>query len=104
LPEPWYVLEIEADRNRIVLGPKEYLYKNQCTATGMNWVSIPAPELKIKAEAKIRLQHNAAECIVIPIDDKNIEVIFDEPQLSITPGQGLVLYSDDLLLGGGFIE
>jgi len=47
--------------------------------------------------------HTPAECVVTPIDDRYIEVVFSKPQLAITPGQGLVLYSEDLLLGGGFI-
>jgi tRNA-specific 2-thiouridylase len=69
----------------------------------MNWVSISAPEKQFNAKAKIRQQHTPADCIVTPIDDRNIEVVFAKPQLSITPGQGLVLYDEDLLLGGGFI-
>jgi len=47
--------------------------------------------------------HTPAECVVTPIDDRHIEVVFSKPQLAITPGQGLVLYLRDLLLGGGFI-
>ncbi len=103
MPEPYYVLQIDAENNRIVLGPKEYLFKKKCSATDMNWVSLPAPEKKFRAKAKIRQQHSPADCIVTPINDNTIEVVFKEPQLSITPGQGLVLYLDDLLLGGGFI-
>jgi len=97
-------LQIDAENNRIVLGPKEYLFKKKCSATDMNWVSLPAPENKFRAKAKIRFLHTPAECVVTPINDRKIDVIFDEPQLSITPGQGLVLYAEDLLLGGGFIE
>lgn len=103
LPEPYYVLKIDAINNRIVLGTQQYLYKNRCKATGMNWVSISAPEKQFNAKAKIRQQHTPADCIVTPLDDRNIEVVFAKPQLSITPGQGLVLYDEDLLLGGGFI-
>ena len=69
----------------------------------MNWVSISAPAKQFRAKAKIRFLHTPADCIVTPINDSEIEVLFTEPQLSITPGQGLVLYIDDLLLGGGFI-
>ena len=102
-PEPYYVLEIDAEKNRIMIGPKEYLFKTGCLATEMNWVSIPAPEKKFRAKAKIRFLHTPADCIVTPIDERHIEEVFSKPQLAITPGQGLVLYSDDLLLGGGFI-
>ncbi len=101
--EPRFVLEIDAEKNRIVIGTKEYLFKNRCLATNMNWVSISAPAKQFRAKAKIRFLHTPADCIVTPINDSEIEVLFTEPQLSITPGQGLVLYIDDLLLGGGFI-
>jgi len=103
LPEPYYILAIDAKKNRIVMGPKSNLYQKQCKAINMNWVSIPAPEKKFRAKAKIRFLHTPAECVVTPIDDRHIEVVFSKPQLAITPGQGLVLYLRDLLLGGGFI-
>jgi len=101
--EPRFVLEIDAKRNRIVIGTKENLFKNRCMVTNMNWVSIPAPAKQFRAKAKIRFLHSPADCIVTPINDSEIEVLFTAPQLAITPGQGLVLYLEDLLLGGGFI-
>jgi tRNA-specific 2-thiouridylase len=103
LAQPWYVVGIDAAENTITLGPKELLYKDTLLATGMNWVSIPAPETTIHATARIRLAHEPAPCRIDPVDAHFAKVHFSEPQLSITPGQIVVFYDNDLLLGGGII-
>lgn len=106
MPEPFYVTQIDAARNRLVVGPKELLYHDRLLATELNWVSIPALDAPLKASAKIRLGHDAAPCLITPCEKAGkaaLELVFDEPQLSITPGQAVVLYQDDLLLGGGII-
>jgi len=103
-PEPYYVLEIDAVQNRVIIGPKKFLYKQELIAEGMNWVSIPPPIMPFNCTAKIRLQHEPAPCQVEILADDGIKVTFQEPQLSITPGQGLVLYDQDLVLGGGLIK
>lgn len=102
--EPWYVLSIDAAANRIVMGPKQYLYQNELCAHDVNWLSIPAPKEEIRATAKIRLQHDPAACRIIPLPENRVRVIFDEDQLSITPGQIVALYDDNTLLGGGIID
>jgi tRNA-specific 2-thiouridylase len=104
LPEPYFVIELDAVANKVVLGPKSLLSKDECLATAVNWLSLPPQTEPFKASAKIRLQHEAAECLVIPLDGNRLQVKFTEPQLSITPGQGLVIYSDDLLIAGGIID
>lgn len=104
LPEPWYVIEIDAAKNTVTLGPKEMLYRNFLEAASINWVSIPSPRDTIHATAKIRVAHDAAECDIHPMDDTRAEVIFAQPQMSITPGQVVAFYQDDLLLGGGIIQ
>ncbi|PKN72180.1 MAG: tRNA 2-thiouridine(34) synthase MnmA [Candidatus Cloacimonetes bacterium HGW-Cloacimonetes-3] len=103
-PEPYYVIEIDGANNRVVLGPKSYLYRSVCTATNINWLSIPNPKKVFTAKAKIRLQHEPAECIVTAIEDNKLKVEFTEAQLSITPGQGIVFYDGDIVLAGGFID
>lgn len=97
LPEPYFVIELDAENNRVVLGPKSLLYKDECLATSVNWLSLPPQSEPFKARAKIRLQHEAAECLVIPLDGNRLRVKFTEPQLSITPGQGLVIYASECL-------
>ncbi|HOD18333.1 MAG TPA: tRNA 2-thiouridine(34) synthase MnmA [Candidatus Cloacimonadota bacterium] len=102
--EAYYVLEIDQTNNRLVIGPKRYLYGTICKAVNLNWVSIPAPVKPFWTKAKIRLQHEAASCRIIPLNGQKAEVHFEEPQLSITPGQGIVFYDNEIVLGGGFIE
>ena len=102
--EPHYVIAIEGAKNRIVLGTKEHLFKTKCRATGVNWLSIAPIEKEIQATAKIRLQHEAAACKAKICEDGSLMVEFAEPQMSITPGQGIVFYSDDLVLAGGIID
>jgi len=103
LPEPYFVIELDADKNRVVLGPKNYLFKDVCHTSGVNWLSLPYSPTPFAATAKIRLQHEAAPCLVTPLSETELEVKFTEPQLSITPGQGLVIYQDDLVVAGGLI-
>ncbi len=102
--EPHYVVAIDGEKNRIVLGTKEHLYKTKCLATGVNWLSVTKPERELEATAKIRLQHEAAPCTATVQDDGSLLVEFSEAQMSITPGQGIVFYQDDLVLAGGLID
>ncbi len=101
--DPYYVLEIDAGTNRLIVGPKQYLYKTELLAENVNWISIPEPEHRLKASARIRLQHNPASCTIQVLPDKRVHIDFDEEQLSITPGQAVVFYDKDLVLGGGLI-
>lgn len=101
--EPFYVLEIDSVNNRIVVGPVRYLYSSKCLATNVNWLSIPAPVEACNVRAKIRAQHDPAECEIIPVSSELLEVRFTEEQLSITPGQGIVFYDGDTVLAGGII-
>lgn len=102
--EPYYVVSIEAEANRIVVGPKQHLYRKTCLATNINWLSIEAPGQIIQATAKIRAQHDADPCTITPLGDFVARVEFADAQLSVTPGQGIVFYADDLVLAGGIIE
>jgi len=102
--EPYYVIEIDAAYNKVVLGPKQYLYSKECIATNVNWLSISCPRKAFTAQAKIRLQHTAAACVVTPLVNGTLRVVFQEAQLSITPGQGIVFYDKDIVLAGGIIQ
>ena len=104
MTEPYYVVGIDAKHNRLIVGPIKELYKDRLIARDINWVSIPDLKEEIRAEIKIRLAHNAASGTLLPFSENRVEVRFDEPQLSITPGQFAVFYKGDLLLGGGVIE
>jgi tRNA-specific 2-thiouridylase len=100
---PYYVLRIDPPTNQVIVGHKEDLLAGGLKAYGMHWVSIPPPKKEFRALGKIRYRHAGAACQVIPRGEAEVVVQFDEPQEAITPGQGLVLYEDDCLLGGGWI-
>ena len=104
MPEPWYVIRLETAANLVVVGPKNLLYGDKLTATAINWVSVAPPTAETKATAKLRLGHQAAPCRILPGDDSTADVIFDQPQLSITPGQAVVFYDGEILTGGGIIN
>jgi tRNA-uridine 2-sulfurtransferase len=102
--EPYYVIDIDNINNRLVVGPQRYLYGIICKAALINWVSILPPTRPFWTKAKIRLQHEPADCYVMPINTTSAEVNFEKPQLSITPGQGIVFYDKDTVFAGAIIE
>ncbi|MBI2851325.1 MAG: tRNA 2-thiouridine(34) synthase MnmA [Chloroflexi bacterium] len=102
--KPQYVTDIDAENNTIVVGSKEELYHNGLIASGLNWIAIEKPEQPIEVEARIRYRHQEAEATVTPIDEDKVYVNFKTPQLSITPGQTVVFYRGDVVLGGGIID
>jgi len=103
-PEPYFVLGIDACHNTVTVGPKEYLYHRACIANSINWMAIFPPVEPFKAKAKIRVQHEAADCTIYPIDASSARIEFTDEQLSITPGQQIVFYDQDWVLGGGYIQ
>jgi tRNA-specific 2-thiouridylase len=103
-PRPYYVLRIEPDAGRVVIGEKEDLLAARLVAQGMHWVSPPPPQELFKAMGQIRYRHAAAPCQVEVRAGGEAAVCFDERQEAITPGQALVLFHDDCVLGGGWIK
>ena len=102
--EALYVIGIDAVNNRVVVGDRTHLTQPECTVSRVNWVSIAPPTTPIRAEVQIRYRTTPAPVTVIPLEDNRVKLVFDEPQLSITPGQAAVWYDGDILLGGGIIE
>jgi len=102
--EPYYVIDIYNKNNRLVVDPQRYLYGIICKAVNINWVSIEAPDRPFWTKAKIRLQHEPADCYVMPMRNNCAEVNFEKLQLSITPGQGIVFYDKDTVFGGAIID
>ncbi len=103
LKKPAYVLDIDTERNRVVLGDNEELFTRELTAGDFNWVSTAAPHGDIKAMARIRYRHHEAPARVVPLSEDTVRIVFDEPQRAITRGQSVVVYDDDYVLGGGII-
>lgn len=102
--EPLYVLEIKPDSAQVVVGGRESLGRAQLTANGVNWVSGAAPADWLRVTAQIRHRHSAAPAKVRRTDEGRIELEFDAPQSAITPGQAVVFYEGDEVLGGGWID
>jgi tRNA-specific 2-thiouridylase len=101
--EPIYVLELDAGRNRVVAGSGDRLYTSRLIAEDLRWVAGTSPSLPAEVTAKIRYRAPAASARVTVRNDI-AEVEFIEPQRSVTPGQSVVFYRGDEVLGGGIIR
>lgn len=101
---PLYVLKIDARTNRIVVSDRENLLSEGLIAADLNLIAVDQIESSHKVKAKIRLQHKEADATLFPHENNRAKIIFDEPQMSVTPGQSAVFYADDIVLGGGIIE
>ncbi len=102
--EPLYVISTEPATRRVIVGSNDALLRETMRVKDINWISIAAPSEPLHAEIKIRNKHLAAAAAVRPVDATTVEVSFDHPQRAVTPGQGAVFYSGELVLGGGWIE
>ncbi len=101
--EPLYVVEIRARTREVVVGPRARLLATGLEARGVSWVSGAPPRSPFRAMARIRYRHREEWASVTTLDDGRIRVDFDVPQAAITPGQAVVLYQGDEVLGGGWI-
>jgi tRNA-uridine 2-sulfurtransferase len=101
--QPLYVVQIDARRNRIVVGTDEELTQSEFTAAGVNWIAFDEPRRPVRAEVRVRYRHQPAPATVEVIGEACARVRFDEPQRAVTPGQATVFYRGDEVLGGGWI-
>jgi len=101
---PMYVIAIDAERNAVIAGTKEQTYGTELVAGNLNWIAMPAPESPIKVKARVRYRHAEAEATVTPLDNDSVYVKFVEPQMAVTPGQSVVFYDGDTVIGGGTIS
>lgn len=102
-PRPMYVTEINADSGKVTVGPAENLMKTRLYASGVNWISGSTPVEQFNAEARIRYNGKNAPAKVRALSN-GVEIEFEQPVRAITPGQAVVFYKDDVVLGGGLIE
>jgi tRNA-uridine 2-sulfurtransferase len=103
-PEPLYVVAIKKEENQIVVGTKKDLYKDTFRAKDLNWIAFDSLSSERNVFAKIRYQHSEEQAYIEPISRDEVLVKFQNPQLAITPGQSVVFYDEDIVLGGGIIE
>jgi tRNA-specific 2-thiouridylase len=99
-----YVTDIDAAANRLVVGPPADLERERLSATDVNFIACDPPRSPLRVQARIRHSHRPAPATVVATGDREAEVRFDEPQRAITPGQSVVWYRDDLVIGGGVIR
>src|SRR5215469_2870701 len=102
--KPVYVVALDRATNRVIVGDNDELFTSECEVRDVNWISIARPDAKVRAEVKVRHKHSAAAAMVEAVDETTARIHFDEPQRAITPGQGAVFYSGELVLGGGWIR
>ncbi len=102
-PHPLYVLGVDTEKRQVVVGSREELASPGLVATDLNWI-IPPPGKPLEVTCKIRYRHRPVPCTVIPLPDNRVEVRFTAPEKSVTPGQAVVFYREDEVLGGGCIE
>jgi len=103
-PRPLYVLEIDPVRRAVIVGPNEELYRRSLVAGPVNYICRGGLKEPMALKAKIRYKHAEAEALVIPEEKDKVRVDFAKPQRAITPGQSVVLYRDDAVVGGGIIH
>jgi tRNA-uridine 2-sulfurtransferase len=102
--EPLYVIATDPASQQVIVGSRDELLRPGFRAREVNWISTAGAPDPVRAQVKIRNKHIAAPATVRSLDAHCVEVIFDEPQRAVTPGQGAVFYDGDLVLGGGWIE
>ena len=103
LGEPRFVVRIEPETRRVVIGTRGELARSELTARAANWL-IDVPEEPFRCEVQIRYNSPAASAVIEPLKEERFRVSFDEPHLGVAPGQAVVGYKGSRVLGGGWIE
>ncbi len=103
LPCPMYVKEKNLEENKVVLCLNDELFSKELLAEDFNWLSIEEPNEPLHCKARIRYNQKEQPAVATVQKDGKVKVVFDEPQRAICKGQAVVLYDDDIVLGGGTI-
>ena len=101
--DPYYVIRLDIQRNRLVVGTRNDLLSSECKVDEINWIG-DTPESPLELYTRVRYRSQEVAATVIPGDRETAVVRFKEPQTAITPGQGAVFYQGDEILGGGWIS
>ena len=99
-----YVCGKDMARNTVTLGPERSLYRRELVADRVNWLSIPEPDGPIRVRAKARYRQQEQPALLYPLPGHRVRLVYDEPQRALTPGQAVVFYEGELVLGGGTIR
>lgn len=104
LGKPAFVCDIDAKKNVVTLGENEDVFSKELIASNLNLISICEINEPFRAKAKIRYSSKASDATIYRLKNDNIKVVFDEPQRAITPGQSIVFYENEIVVGGAIIE
>ena len=103
--KPVFVVEIRPETNEVVIGDSKDVFSDHLTCDHLNWMSVDGLHGEtMKVTAKIRYSHKGAPCEIRETGPDLVEVQFEEPQRAITPGQAVVFYDGDYVVGGGVIR
>jgi tRNA-specific 2-thiouridylase len=101
--EPLFVIKIDKDKNEVIVGTEEGIFGNELVADDMNFIAFESLKEPLLCKAKIRYSAKEADCTVYPLEKNKAKIVFKDPQRAITPGQAVVLYKEDNIIGGGII-
>lgn len=102
--KPMYVIEIRPKTNEVVLGDNVDVFRKELTAKEVNFITMKELKEPYKCEGKVRYSSKTSPCTIYPLDGDRVRVVFDDAQRAVTPGQAVVFYDGDYLVGGGVIE
>lgn len=100
---PLYVIKLNKEKNEVIVGTREELYTNEVIVTDVNYLVECLQGKQIEVEAKVRYRAKPAKATLYPLEENKLKFVFEEPQRAVTPGQSLVFYDNDIVLGGGKI-
>jgi len=101
---PLYVVALNEKTNSVVVGRKEEALRRSLTASRINWIAMEPPAHPLALRARIRYRHAESAARVVPLSRDQVRVAFKHPQLAVTPGQAVVFYDGDTVMGGGWID
>lgn len=103
LKESMYVVAVDPEKNRVILGRNDDLFSREFVANDVNLIAVDHIEGEMRVKAKVRYRHEEQWATVTQPEPDKIRVVFDEPQRAITCGQAVVLYDEDVVVGGATI-
>ncbi|WP_371370756.1 tRNA 2-thiouridine(34) synthase MnmA [Sporomusa aerivorans] len=101
---PLYVVALDAERNQVIVGADEDVFASELIAGDLNFITIDSLDEPLAVTAKIRYSAQPAQATVTPVNNGQVHVKFTDPQRAITPGQSVVFYDGDIVVGGGIIS
>jgi tRNA-specific 2-thiouridylase len=103
-PKPLYVVGVNIEKNAVVVGTSEHLWASELIAEKLNWIAIKNLQEPLRVRARIRYKHEESPATIVPHENDSVLVRFEQPQRAITPGQSVVFYEGDIVIGGGIIS